>query len=163
MKRLLVITGQRSNANNRYRERLLMIRLVTFWGVQIINTLTALGRLIAPETFHEGMFENPQAAYGILGFSDTAVAMLHNVLRGQGAVLLAVSVFLFVLGRQERRSYLLIALVCGLSLIAHAATLQQHLASSVVKQAISSFGALYAMMALNALLTAGGLWGYCKK
>ena len=103
--------------------------------LQAPNTLTGLGLLLAPKVFHESMFTNPDAAYALLGFSDTALDMLHNVLRGQGAALLAVSI-LFVLGRRDRRSYLLIVLVCGLSLFAHTFTLYRHLTSEAVRRAV---------------------------
>lgn len=135
-----------------------VVRLGTFWLFQALNTLTGLGLLLAPKAFHESMFENPGAAYAILGFSDTALDMLHNVLRGQGAALLAVSLFLFILGRRDKRSYLLIFLVCGLSLVAHAFTLHQHLNSEAVRRAVEDFGPLYGMMAVNVLVALGGIW-----
>ncbi len=109
------------------------------------------------------MFENSAAAYAILGFSDTALDVLHNVLSEQGAALLAVSIFLFVLGRRGGRSYLLIFLVCGLSLVAHAFTLQQHLNSETVRRAVGDVGPLYGIMAVNALVVLGGIWTYVRK
>lgn len=139
-----------------------VIRLATYWIFQILNTITALGLFIAPKDFHESMFDNPMATYAALGFSNTALDMLHNVLRGQGAALLAVSLFLFILRGKDKRGYLLIALVTGLSLIAHCFTLRQHLDSSVVQQAVSSFNAIYGMMAVNSLVTVGALWTYFK-
>lgn len=131
---------------------------IIFWVFQVVNCICGLGLFLIPKAFHESMFENPPAVYAILGFSETAQEMLHNVLRGQGAVLLAVSLFLFALGRRERRSYLLIALVCGLSLAAHLFTLRQHLNSETVMWAVNDFSSLYGLGGLNALLALGGLW-----
>ena len=139
-----------------------VVRLGTYWLFQALNTLTGLGLLLAPKAFHESMFENPDAAYVLLGFSETALDMLHNVLRGQGAALLAVSIFLFVLGRRDRRSYLLIFLVCGLSLVAHAFTLRHHLNSEPVRRAVGDFGPLYGMMAVNTLVALGGIRTYAR-
>lgn len=134
-----------------------VVRLGTYWLFQVLNTLTGLGLFLAPKNFHEGMFDNQEQAYALLGFSTTALDMLHNVLRGQGAALLAISLFLFYLRARDRRSFLLIALACGLTLAAHGFTLQQHLDSETVQAAISSFGALYGMVALNALLLLGAV------
>ena len=88
------------------------------------------------------MFENPGAAYALPGSSDTALDMLHNVLRGQGAALLAVSLQLFLLGRRDRRSYVLIA---------HSFTLCRHLTSEVVRRARGDFGPLHGMMGKTTL------------
>ena len=131
-----------------------------YWIFQIINTLSGAGLFFFPQAAHESLFENHTHAYAVLGFSDTALAMLHNVLRGQGAALLAVSLFLFTLGSRSRHAFSLIAFVCVLSLAAHLATLHQHLGSGTVQQAISGFGALYGMIAVNALLGLGAIWAY---
>jgi len=49
-----------------------------------------------PKQFHESLFKNPEAVYEKLGFSTIAVEMVHNIIRGQGAVLLAVSIFIWI-------------------------------------------------------------------
>ncbi len=136
------------------------IQFGTYWIFQILNTVTALGLFIAPRAFHESLFAEPQRVYALLGFSDTALSMLHNVLRGQGAALLAVSLFLFVGRAQSRRAFLLIALVCGLALIAHLGTLHHHLQSEIVRQAVGGLNSLYGMIAVNALIALGALWTY---
>ena len=68
-----------------------MLDLLVFWTFQVINVPTAVGMFLFPRHFHQAMLKKPAAVYSALGFSPTAVAMLHNVLRGQGAALLAIS------------------------------------------------------------------------
>lgn len=79
-----------------------------FWVFQIINFSTALSMFLVPRRFHEAMLRQPQEFYARLGFSDTAVEMLHNVVRGQGAALLAISCALFYMGAGTPGSFLLI-------------------------------------------------------
>lgn len=126
-----------------------MFHDVLFWAFQVINGLTALSMFLAPKTFHESMLKEPAKIYAKLGFSETAVEMLHNVIRGQGAALLAISAYLFALGSDERSAYLLIALACGLSLCAHIATARHHAKSPLVMEAIGSLGAMYPILAIN--------------
>jgi len=58
------------------------------WVFQLINAPSALGLMLTPKRVHESMFADPPRVYKILGFSSpTAVEMVHNVLRGQGAAL----------------------------------------------------------------------------
>ena len=104
-----------------------------------------------PRGFHESLFRNPQRVYQQLGFSDVAVEMLHNVIRGQGAALLAVSIFLWVAGSRQRSSYLLIALTCLLSVFAHLMTLQHHLNSPLVMEAIGGAGSLYVAISITSV------------
>ena len=84
---------------------LVSLRGAAFWVFQIINVATALGMFVAPRRFHESMLEHPQEVYAKLGFSGAAVEMLHNVIRGQGAALLAISCALFYLGSGARRAF----------------------------------------------------------
>ena len=126
-----------------------------FWVFQLINAPSALGLVLAPKRVHESMFADPPRAYEILGFSPTAVEMVHNVLRGQGAALLAISAYLFAIGPDDPGASLLIALTCGLSAVAHALTLRQHLGDARVREAIGSLGSLYGMIATN--LAVGGV------
>jgi hypothetical protein len=125
-----------------------LLRHAAFWSFQVINTVTALLMTFVPRHFHESLFDNPARAYAILGFSDTAVSMVHNVIRGHGAVLLAVSLFLWVQMTRARSSFLLIFLVCALSAYAHSMTLLHHLRTDAVVQAIGNFGSLYFTIAL---------------
>ena len=148
--------------------RSIMLAKAAFWVFQLINAPSALGLILAPKRVHESMFTDHIRAYKILGFSSpTAVEMVHNVLRGQGAALLAISTYLFAIRSTDdpkgSSSSLLIALTCTLSAAAHALTLRHHLGNAKVREAIgSSFGSLYGMIATN--LTVGGVafvawWG----
>ncbi len=114
-----------------------------FWSFQVINTVTAVLMTFLPKQFHESMFKNPAAVYEKLGFSNIAVEMLHNVIRGQGAVLLAVSIFIYIAGMKSRAVYLLIAIVCVFSVYAHIMTLFQHLRTEEIVSAIGNFSGLY--------------------
>lgn len=109
---------------------------IIFWSFQAINGLSALGLFVAPRASHEATFKNPQQVYQQLGFSATAQEMLHNVLRGQGAVLLSVSTFLAYLGQRNRSSYLLIGNVCGFAVLAHLLTARHHLRNPSVMAAL---------------------------
>jgi hypothetical protein len=131
-----------------------------YWVFQLINAPSALGLMLTPKRVHESMFTDPTRVYKILGFSSpTAVEMVHNVLRGQGAALLAISAYLFAIGSTaddpKGSSSLLIALTCNLSAVAHALTLRHHLGNAKVREAIGSLGSLYGMIATN--LTVGGV------
>ena len=131
-----------------------MLQTILFWAFQLINGLTALSMFFAPKKFHESMLKDPKTIYAKLGFSETAVEMLHNVIRGQGAALLAITIYLFVLGSGERSAYLLIALACALSLVAHIATTRHHAKSALVMDAIGSLGAMIPILAINAVVAA---------
>lgn len=115
---------------------------ISFWSFQIINTLTACLMTFIPKQFHESLFKNPQSVYQKLGFSGVAVEMVHNVIRGHGAVLLAVSIFVYIQGVKSRSVYLLMAIVCALSVYAHIMTLHQHSKSDAVVMAIGDFSIL---------------------
>lgn len=134
-----------------------MLAYLVYWTFQVVNGLASLGMSLSPQKTHESLFANPQQAYSLLGFSSaTAVEMVHNVLRGQGVALLAVSVYLFVAqGPQDPNSFLLIALVCGFSALAHVATLRHHRGNPVVMKAVGpSLSSLYVTIAVN--LVVGG-------
>lgn len=127
-----------------------IVRAAAFWSFQIINTLAALLMVFAPGPFHESLFSDPQAVYAKLGFSDIAVAMGHNLIRGHGAALLAVSIFIWIEGFRSRSVHLLMTLVCALSVYAHGMTLIQHLESEAIIHAIGNFGSLYGTIAVTA-------------
>lgn len=129
-----------------------MLKIIVFWVFQLINAPTALGMFLTPGRFHETMIKNPEEAYRVLGFSPTAVEMLHNVIRGQGAALLAISIYLFFQGAAEVGSPLLIALTCGLSLVAHLGTMIHHLRSPVVMSALGTIRSMYGTLAINAVV-----------
>ena len=116
---------------------------ISFWSFQVINTLTACLMTFIPKQFHESLFKNPALVYEKLGISSIAVEMFHNVIRGHGAVLLAVSIFVFLQGIKSRSVYLLISIVCALSVYAHIMTLIQHLNSEDILRVIGNFGSLY--------------------
>jgi len=116
---------------------------ISFWSFQVINTLTACLMTFIPKQFHESLFKNPVLVYEKLGISSIAVEMFHNVIRGHGAVLLAVSIFVFLQGVKSRSVYLLIFIVCALSVYAHIMTLIQHLNSADIIRVIGNFGSLY--------------------
>ena len=114
-----------------------------YWVFLIINTITASLMTFIPKQFHESLFKDPEAVYAALGFSEIAVEMAHNIIRGHGAVLLAVSLFIWLEGLRSRPVYLLIALVCTLSVYAHVMTLHQHLNTAEIVDAIGEFGSIY--------------------
>jgi len=123
---------------------------LAFWSFQIINTLTACLMTFIPQQFHESLFKNPEIVYDKLGFSSIAVEMFHNVIRGHGTVLLAVSIFIFIKGIKSRSVYLLIAIVCTLSVYAHVMTLSQHLRTEDIVRVIGNFGSLYVTILITA-------------
>jgi len=137
-----------------------IVQLATFWVFQILNTFTGIALLFTPRTFHENMFDNHEQAYAILGFSPVALEMLHTVLRGQGAALLAISVYLFLPTTDRRGGYLLIACACLLTAMVHVFTAVHHLNSAAVQEAISSFSSLYAMIILDIVLFLGAVASY---
>ncbi|HAO20008.1 MAG TPA: hypothetical protein DCQ37_05630 [Desulfobacteraceae bacterium] len=116
---------------------------ISFWSFQVINTLTACLMTFIPKQFHESLFKNPALVYEKLGISSIAVEMFHNVIRGHGTVLLAVSIFVFLQGIKSRSVYLLIFIVCVLSVYSHIMTLIQHLNSEDIVRVIGNFGSLY--------------------
>ena len=125
---------------------------VAFWSFQIINTLTACLMTFIPKQFHESLFKNAETVYSKLGFSSIAVEMVHNVIRGHGAVLLAVSIFIWIEGMKSRSVYLLIAIVCAFSVYAHIMTLNQHLRTEEIVSAIGNFGSLYVTIFITAVV-----------
>jgi hypothetical protein len=127
-----------------------MLMRLAFWTFQIINTVTACFMTFIPKEFHESLFQNPGIVYEKLGFSSIAVEMLHNVIRGHGAVLLAVSTFIWIQGMKARSIYLLIAIVCALSVFAHVMTLAQHLRSDAIVSAIGNFASMYVTLFITA-------------
>lgn len=129
--------------------RSILIKLA-FWSFQIINTITACLMTFIPKQFHESLFKNPQVVYEKLGMSNIAADMFHNVIRGHGAVLLAVSIFIFVQGIKSRSVYLLMAIVCVFSVYAHIMTLHQHFGSKEIVMAIDNFTNLYVTIVVAA-------------
>jgi len=129
-----------------------VVRKICYWVFQVLNFPASVGLLFAPRASHESLFSNPQHAYDMLGFSPVAQEMLHNVLRGQGAALLSISIFLFYVGSRSKESFILIALICFTTLSVHVATLIHHTQSSSVMAAIGSVSPLYAMIAINGVI-----------
>ena len=105
-----------------------------------------------PKQFHESLFKNPEAVYEKLGFSAIAVEMVHNVIRGHGAVLLAVSIFLWIERMKSRSVFLLITIVCVLSVYTHIMTLHQHLKTAEIVSAIGNFGSMYITIIITAVV-----------
>jgi hypothetical protein len=105
-----------------------------------------------PKQFHESLFKNPEAVYEKLGFSAIAVEMVHNIIRGHGAVLLAVSIFIWIERMKSRSVYLLISIVCALSVYAHIMTLYQHLKTPEIVSAIENFGSIYLTIIITAVV-----------
>ena len=139
-----------------------MIKHLVFWFFQIVNTITALFMTFLPGPFHESLFRNPKDVYAKLGFSELAVEMLHNVIRGHGAILLAVSIFIWIERWKSRSVFLLISFVCGLSAYAHIMTLRQHLQSAEIVDAIGNFRSLSIMIAATAVIGLMSLAVYLK-
>ena len=142
-----------------------MERIITnlsFWSFQIINTLTACLMTFIPKQFHESLFPNPEAVYGKLGFSGIAVEMVHNIIRGHGAVLLAVSIFIWIERMKSRSVFLLISIVCVLSVYAHIMTLHQHLKTDQIVSAIGNFGSMYATIIITTVVGMLNLVVYLK-
>ncbi len=131
-----------------------------FWTFQGINSISALGMVVSPKHFHESLFPDPPRACKTLGFSETAVEMVHNVIRGQGAALLSISAFLFTLGPTDKASFLLIAFTCGSAALAHLLTMQHHRKSETVMKAVGSITPLYGMIALNLAIACSAAYLY---
>ena len=129
-----------------------ILRNLAFWSFQIINTITACLMTFIPKQFHESLFKNPEAVYEKLGFSAIAVEMVHNVIRGHGAVLLAVSIFIWIERMKSRSVFLLISIVCVLSVYAHIMTLHQHLKTAEIANAIGNFGSMYITIVITAVI-----------
>jgi hypothetical protein len=115
-----------------------------------------------PKQFHESLFKNPEAVYEKLGFSAIAVEMVHNIIRGHGAVLLAVSIFIWIERMKSRSAYLLISIVCALSVYAHVMTLHQHLKTAEIVGAIGNFGSMYATIIITTVVGMLNLVVYLK-
>lgn len=131
-----------------------LLQNIAFWSFQVINTVTGFLMTFFPKAFHESLFSHPESAYAKLGFSATAVEMLHNVVRGHGAALLAVSVFLWIVRMKTRQAHLLIFLVCALAVYAHFLTLKQHLESAAVMNAVPNLISLYVTIGVTAVVGA---------
>lgn len=129
-----------------------LLKQIAFWSFQIINSVTAFFMTFIPREFHESLFKNPEFVYAKLGFSPLAVEMTHNIIRGQGAVLLAVSIFVWIKGWKSHSVHLLVSLVCLLSVYAHVLTLTHHLRTAAVRMAIGSFEGLYITLAITAVV-----------
>jgi len=130
-----------------------MTRILTntaYWSFQIINTITACLMTFIPKQFHESLFKNPEAVYEKLGFSAIAVEMVHNIIRDHGAVLLSVSIFIWIERKKTQSVYLLISIVCALSVYAHIMTLHQHLKTIEIVNAIGDFGNMYITIIVTA-------------
>jgi len=78
--------------------------------------------------------------------------MVHNIIRGHGAVLLAVSIFLWIERMKSRSVFLLISIVCVLSVYAHIMTLHQHLKTEEIVSAIGNFGSMYDTIIITAVV-----------
>lgn len=129
------------------------IRLAIFWIFQVSNGLTSLSMVTSPATFHEAMLPKPpQQTYKLLGFSPTAVEMVHNTIRGHGSALLAITLYLAAQGSADPLSYLLIGLTCVLSFVSHVCTAVHHIRSPAVMAAIGSIRPLYGILALNSIV-----------
>jgi len=128
-----------------------------FYTFQVINGLGALGLVLDPRATHERMMKNPKEAYALLGFSGTAVEMLHNVLRGQGAALLAISTAAAYTGPKHRESYALIASTCLYSAVANVLTARHHRNNSIVMSAVQDLTPLYGLIGLNAFIGGASL------
>ena len=115
-----------------------------------------------PKQFHESLFKNPEAVYEKLGFSAIAVEMVHNILRGHGAVLLAVSIFIWIERMKSRSVYLLISIVCALSVYAHIMTLHQHLKTAEIVAVIGNFESVYITIIIMAVVGMLNLFVYLK-
>ena len=139
-----------------------IVRNLAFWSFQIINTITACLMTFIPKQFHESLFKNPEAVYEKLGFSAIAVEMVHNIIRGHGVVLLAVSIFIWIERMKSRSVYLLISIVCALSVYAHIMTLHQHLKTAEIVSAIGNFGSMYATIIITAVVGILNLIVYLK-
>jgi hypothetical protein len=105
-----------------------------------------------PKQFHESLFKKPEVVYEKLGFSSIAVEMVHNVIRGHGAVLLGVSIFLWIERMKSRSVFLLISIVCALSVYAHLMTLHHHLKTAEIVSAIGNFGSMYIAIIMTAVV-----------
>ncbi len=139
-----------------------ILKNLAFWSFQIINTITACLMTFMPKQFHESLFKNPEAVYEKLGFSAIAVEMIHNIIRGHGAVLLAVSIFIWIERMKSRDVYLLISIVCALSVYVHIMTLHQHLKTAEVVNVIGGFGSLYITIIVTAVVGILNLVVYLK-
>lgn len=116
-----------------------MIDEIAFWSFQILNSLGALGMLLDPKRTHESMIQDgsgPEKVYRELGFSETAVEMVHNLIRGHGAALLAISSSLFYLGSKNPGSLVLIGSTCYCHCIAHTFTARHHITNKKVKDVL---------------------------
>jgi len=133
-----------------------------FYAFQVVNGLGSLGLVLDPKNTHQRLLKNPAKAYQVLGFSETALEMLHNVLRGQGAALLAVTAWLANMGPRNRESYGLIASTCLFSAAANTVTAYHHKKNSVVMSVIDELTSLYGLIALNVAVGGAALAVYLQ-
>lgn len=139
---------------------IILSRISLYWFFQVLNGYTSVCMVFFVKSFHETMLANPVRAYQNLGFSPTAVEMLHNIIRGHGCALLAITVFLFKLGSGNNDSYLLIAITCGFTAYAHYCTLHHHLGSTVITNALGNMDALYQMICINIAVMVAATFAY---
>ena len=88
--------------------------------------------------------------------------MVHNIIRGHGVVLLAVSIFIWIERMKSRSVYLLISIMCALSVYVHIMTLHQHLKTADIVSAIGNFGSMYATIIITAVVGILNLVVYLK-
>lgn len=137
-----------------------MLGLVTFWVFQVLNGLTSMGMVWDPAAFHESLLRKPpQETYQLLGFSRTAVDMLHNNIRNHGSVLLVQTAYLAVQGPGNPLSFLLIGLTCWFSFMAHDCTCWDHTSNPIV-MAIIDIKPLYYILAVNSVVGSAALLTY---
>jgi hypothetical protein len=137
-----------------------MIEIGLYALFQVINGISSLSMMAFPKRFHESLMKDPERVYQSLGFSPTAIGMLHNVIRGQGAALLSISLFMAFTGPHSKQTFLLMALAATLTLISHIMTAVHHARDAKVMAAIGSLKSLYPLLALNAIFAIGGFWIY---
>lgn len=135
-----------------------MLGSIVFWIFQLLNGYAAASLVVAPQSSHEKTFAEPERVYRQLGFSETARGMLHNVLRGQGAALLAITAYLFFRGPAQRDSFLLIALTCLLAGATHVMTYRHHTRDAVVRETLgASIKSIHGLIAVNAVVGGAAL------
>ena len=131
-----------------------MIAHIIFWLFQVLTLPSALAMVFATRKFHESMMKEPERAYKEIGFSPTAVEMVHNVIRGQGAALLAISFFLLYTGPHQKETFLLISIASFLTLISHIMTARHHMQSETVMKALGNdLRPMYFLLFVNAVMT----------
>eukprot|EP01118_Nematostelium_gracile_P001443 TRINITY_DN11481_c0_g1_i1.p1 TRINITY_DN11481_c0_g1~~TRINITY_DN11481_c0_g1_i1.p1 ORF type:complete len:125 (+),score=32.20 TRINITY_DN11481_c0_g1_i1:88-462(+) len=116
-----------------------------------------------PKNFHESMFKEPKKVYEALGFSNVALEMLHNVVRGEGAAFGAISTYLAIQGEANPLSHLLISITTGYAMVSHIFTLIHHQSNEKVMAALESIRPLYFMIFLNGAIGGSSLYVYLTR